>query len=766
MGHEEQRAAATTGSHLDEERVIKMLRIRNALITARYSLVVGVLLSVSMIANYVINGDPNSLGIAGTWIVSMALWVWALLLLRRNQIAAGTNRILTGIALILVCSSFFDSGILALASYFLGFPVLQIAALGLASPGYLRRWSRAIPPAFIITVLSRQLMHPHPVLEDPLSLALVLLGGAVGLIMISHLSLGIVEARRRALAASEDSRHALEAANTELEVARDEALAASHAKSAFLATMSHELRTPLNAIIGYSELIGEEYEDLPLTADIERILGASHHLLELINGVLDLSKIEAGRMDLFFESIPVDALIRGVADAVRPTIEGNQSHLVLNLGRALGTIESDLTKVRQILLNLASNAAKFTSKGTVEIVAARSRNAEGESGLELSVRDTGIGIPKENLETIFTPFVQADPSTTRLFGGTGLGLAITRRFVKMLGGHMEVTSELGVGSCFSVWLPRRPPGSAASSREGSSAWQLAQLESDATTEPSGVSPGGSSSMSMAVGPIDGAHVLVIDESPEVHQYLRRLLVKEGFRVSVATSGAEGLALAHRDRPDLITIDVVKRSADSWEVLCELNNDHELARVPVQAISFGAAGPDKPPSGLHVADFFSIPVEPELLSELLGCYLDDASKAGGRRPRVLIVDDDARIRAGLHAALDRKRYRITEAHGGAEAIVALRAAHPPDIVILDLMMPVIDGFAVLDEITANQKIQGLPVLISLPRVLTIAELYILSERARTHIRRGRIDGEAALLKSLQRVRERAEMAPSGIERTPH
>ncbi|HGG56302.1 MAG TPA: response regulator, partial [Nannocystis exedens] len=527
--------------------------------------------------------------------------------------------------------------------------------------------------------------------------------------------------------------------NAELELARDEALAANHAKSAFLATMSHELRTPLNAIIGYSELIGEEYEHLPLTADIERILSASLHLLELINGVLDLSKIEAGRMDLFYESIPVNTLIRGVADAVRPTIERNKSHLVLNLGRGLGTIESDLTKVRQILLNLASNAAKFTSKGTVEIVAASSRNAEGENGLELSVRDTGIGIPKENLQTIFTPFVQADPSTTRLFGGTGLGLSITRRFVKMLGGHMKVTSKVGVGSCFTVWLPRRPPGSATSEHETSSAWQLAQFEGNTTNEPSDVSsdmsPSMSSSMSMSVGPMDGAHVLVIDESPEVHQYLRRLLVKEGFRVSVATSGAEGLALAHRDRPDLITIDVVKRSADSWEVLCELNNDHELARVPVHAISFGAAGPDKPPSGLRVADFFSIPVEPELLSELLDRYLGD-SKVAEERPRVLIVDDDARIRAGLHAALDRKRFRITEAHGGAEAIVALRAAHTPDLIILDLMMPIIDGFAVLDEITENPKLQGLPVLISLPRVLTIAELYILSERARTHIRRGR------------------------------
>lgn len=759
MGHEEQRATPTTGGHLEEEHLIKMLRQRSARVTARYGIAVGVLLSVSMIADYVINGDPNSLGIAGTWIVSMALWIWALLLLHRNQLAAGTNRILTAMAVILVCSSYFDSGILALASYFLGFPILQIAALALASPVYLRRWSRAIPPAFVITVLTRQLMHPHPVLENPFNLTLVIVGGAVGHVMISHLSLGIIETRRRALASSEDSRRALEAANTELEVARDEALAASHAKSGFLATMSHELRTPLNAIIGYSELIGEEYEDLPLTADIERILGASHHLLELINGVLDLSKIEAGRMDLFFESIPVDTLIRGVADAVRPTIEHNQSHLVLNLGQALGTIESDLTKVRQILLNLASNAAKFTSKGTVEIVAARSRNADGESGLELSVRDTGIGIPKENLETIFTPFVQADPSTTRIFGGTGLGLAITRRFVEMLGGRMEVTSKVGAGSCFSVWLPRRPPGSAASPHEGSSAWQLAQLENDGSIEPSDTS-GTSSSMSMSVGPVDGAHVLVIDENPETHQYLRRLLVKEGFRVSVATSGAEGLALAHRDRPDLITIDVVKRSADSWEVLCELNNDHELARVPVHAISFGAAGPDKPPSGLRVADFFSTPIEPELLSELLDRYLGnwgDSSEAPEERRRILIVDDDPRIRAGLRAALDRNRFRIAEAHGGAEAIVALRAARAPDIVILDLMMPVIDGFAVLDEIASNRKLHTLPVLVSLPRVLTIAELYILSERARTHISRGRIDGEAALLESLKQLRERDELA---------
>ncbi|MCA9658119.1 MAG: response regulator, partial [Myxococcales bacterium] len=509
-------------------------------------------------------------------------------------------------------------------------------------------------------------------------------------------------------------------------------------KSEFLANTSHELRTPLNAIIGYSELIEEDAEEPELRADVGRILEASRHLLELINDVLDLSKIEAGRMDLFYETIRVDTLIRGVADTIRPTIERNSSRLVLNLGGGLGTIESDLTKVRQILLNLASNAAKFTAGGTVEIVAREVRGDAGEAGLELAVRDSGIGIDAAKLAAIFEPFTQADASTTRRYGGTGLGLAITRRFVEMLGGTIDVTSVVGEGSCFTVWLPRRAPGAPAR-REGSSAWRLSQLEE------------ASASMSMSVGPVSGLHVLVIDDDPEVHQRLRRLLVKEGCRVSVAASGAEGLEIARRDRPDLVTLDVVKRGADGWEVLCELKRDPALTGAPVRVISNAARSGEL--AGLAVADFVSTPLRGGHFAALL-----ERAKTAGERLRVLIVDDEPAVREELREAVDVRHWEVAEASSGAEAVAALRDA-PPDLLVLDLMMPVVDGFAVLERIASTPALRGLPVLVTVPQVLTIAEIYLLRERVLSLLQARGVDGEALLKEAVAELRERVALENS-------
>ena len=732
--------AADTDTRLQELTRLAALRTKSARSTARYAVLLSVLVIGSMLFRYFTEGDFNFLYIAVVWLICDVMWIAALAVLRDERIDLATNLILVAVAILVTISSFFDETILSLLAALLGFPVLLVTALALARPETLRGWSRAIPPLFVVSVLSRQLLNPHPALDDPINLVLVLLFGAAAHATIGNLAVGILEAKKRALATSEEIRRALASANSDLSEARDEALAASHAKSAFLATMSHELRTPLNAIIGYSELIGEEYESLPLTADVDRILDASHHLLELINGVLDLSKIEAGRMDVYYETITVGALIRSIADTVRPTIERNKNRLVLNLGRSLGTIDSDLTKLRQILLNLTSNAAKFTESGTVEIVAVEARDAEGRSGLEITVRDTGIGIPTEHLESIFNPFTQADASTTRRFGGTGLGLAITRRFAEMLGGSIDVTSTVGAGSCFRLWLPRRAPGAPAKARrDGSSAWRLAQLEADSA----------SMSMSMSVGPVTGAHVLVIDDNPDVHQRLRRLLVKEGFRVSIAASGAEALALVRRDPPDLVTIDILKRSADSWEVLCEIKGNRELADVPVQTISYAAPGTERAPMTLGVVDFISVPAEPELLGPAIRRYRrDDLARARGR---LLIVDDDDAIRDQLGESIDAEEWEISTASGGGEAIQALRSA-PPDLILLDLMMPVVDGFAVLEVLAALPELRDIPVLILIPRVLTIAELYVLIERSRIHLSGHQEDGEAALRAALGRVRD--------------
>jgi signal transduction histidine kinase len=241
----------------------------------------------------------------------------------------------------------------------------------------------------------------------------------------------------------------------QLEDAMEEATAANVAKSQFLANMSHELRTPMNAIIGYTEMLMEEAEDLEqddFTPDLEKIHAAGKHLLSLINDVLDLSKIEAGKMELFCETFDVRSLIDEVASMVTSLIQKNGNTLESRCPDDLGSVHADLTKVRQSLFNLLSNAAKFTKNGTITL-AARREFRDGGDWVEFSVADTGIGVAQDKLDKLFEEFTQADASTTREYGGTGLGLAITRRFCEMMGGAITVESELNVGTTFTIRLP-------------------------------------------------------------------------------------------------------------------------------------------------------------------------------------------------------------------------------------------------------------------------------------------------------------------------
>jgi len=259
--------------------------------------------------------------------------------------------------------------------------------------------------------------------------------------------------------AFEERTEALENTNVELIIAREEADTASKTKSQFLANMSHELRTPLNAIIGYSEILKEDLEDLgheDLTKDIDKITGAGRHLLDLISDVLDLSKIEAGHMDMHLETFEILPLVHSIEAILLPMVKKRGNELIVNCPMDIGTMHSDLTKVRQNIFNLLSNASKFTENGTVQLNVHK-KKINGEDWIEFQVKDSGIGMTPEQSSRLFEAFRQADSSTTRKYGGTGLGLAITRRFSQMLGGDVTLESQYGVGSTFTILQPLITP---------------------------------------------------------------------------------------------------------------------------------------------------------------------------------------------------------------------------------------------------------------------------------------------------------------------
>jgi len=510
-----------------------------------------------------------------------------------------------------------------------------------------------------------------------------------------------------------------------LRQAKDAAEEANRVKSHFLANMSHELRTPLNAIIGYSELLREEAEDLgqpDFIPDLGKIHGAGKHLLALINDILDLSKIEAGKMELFLERFEVRQLVDEVRSTIQPLIEKNANVLDVRLGE-VGSMFADVTRVRQILFNLLSNASKFTDHGKVGLEMQREKRAGGD-WIVMRVSDSGIGMTPQQLGKLFQAFTQADAATTRKYGGTGLGLVICRRFCQMMGGEVSVTSEPGRGSVFTVELPAEV---VAAPVEAVPPPAAAEIVTALPPPPS--------------GPVRGT-VLVVDDDPAAGDLLERTLSKEGFRVVRASGGEQGLHLARELRPDVITLDVMMPGMDGWAVLRALKQNADLASIPVIMITM--SDDRSTAHALGAADYLKKPIDRDRLRSVLAPF------EKGRAGTALIVDLDPKARQHMARALVDAHWTVLEAGSGKAALERLEQA-TPDLILLDLSLPEMDGFEFIAQLQGREAWSEIPLVVVTSLEVTPEDHLRLGDSVRKVFYKDSIAGEDV-------VREVIALAP--------
>ena len=472
----------------------------------------------------------------------------------------------------------------------------------------------------------------------------------------------------------------------ELEIARDQALMATRHKSEFLAGMSHELRTPLNAVIGFSEVLLEKmFGDVNPKQEeyLQDILSSGRHLLALINEILDLAKIESGRLELDLSTFDLPTALQNALSLMRERATRHDIRLDLELDERLGEFTADERKVKQILLNLLSNALKFTPDGgNISLIAGLSGGCA-----EISVADTGIGIAQEDQQKIFEEFFQTGDHV-RKREGTGLGLALTKKFVELHGGLIWVQSEKDHGSRFTFTLPIRGP--------------LEKTKPTVAEEPTRASK----------RPL----ILVVEDDIAAAKLLSIYLTEAGFTVEIAQDGQAGLEKARTLRPAVITLDIMMPEIDGWDLLTRMKADPQIASIPVVVVSIV----DERGRGfaLGAADYLTKPVERD---ELIGAIqrVSRMGKAGDRHATILVIDDDPLLLELMEAILKPEGFTIIKANSGREGLQLAREC-VPDLIVLDLLMPDLDGFQVVDELKHDPVAGATPILVLTNKTLSREE----------------------------------------------
>jgi len=524
----------------------------------------------------------------------------------------------------------------------------------------------------------------------------------------------------------------------ELEHAMIAARDANTAKSSFLAKMSHELRTPMNAIIGYSEILledAEDDEDEATAEDLKKILAAARHLLGLINDVLDLSKIEAGRMDLFIEEQSVPGLTEQVYSTVAPLVAKGANEFVIDCDPDVGVIRVDATKLRQILLNLISNSAKFTEKGKITLTVRRSTQG-ADARITFKVTDTGIGMTKDQSAKIFEAFSQAEASTSSKYGGTGLGLAITKQFAELMEGTITVESAPGKGSTFTVDLPVSVDDKTHQRLIGS------QIITSETSE--------EADRAQVVSPV--ARVVVVADDDALQRGVVDLLPAANYQIEAVTSPDRAVEDIRSFRPKLILLDLMMAGGQGLTVLNEIKSDPELTSLPVVVLTVGE-NDSQPTLAVGAEDYLPKNRLSESLSMVLG-------KHSGNRPaseHVLVAEDDNMVREMIGRQLSREGWEVVLAPHGKAALEAM-ADRVPALVLLDLMMPKMDGFGVLREMRADYRLRHVPVVVLTSLDLTGSVRQLLKDQTERVLQKGSFSRDELLVEIRSAIQEFGTRAP--------